>query len=70
VPVLLQHPVERLIVVEPDAAAFAFLLERLPEADRAAGIAAADADAKPGRECDTRAVTAYLARCEIAIMAA
>jgi len=36
VPVLLQHPVERLIVLEPDAAAFAFLLERLPEADRAA----------------------------------
>jgi spermidine synthase len=36
VPVLLQHPVEELIVVEPDAAAFAFLLDRLPEADRAA----------------------------------
>ena len=36
VPVLLRHPVEELIVVEPDAAAYAFLLERLPEADRAA----------------------------------
>ena len=36
VPVLLQHPVERLVVLEPDAAAFAFLLGRLPEADRAA----------------------------------
>ena len=36
VPVLLRHPVEELIVVAPDAAAFAFLLERLPEADRAA----------------------------------
>ncbi len=36
VAVLLRHPVEELIVVEPDAAAFAFLLERLPEADRAA----------------------------------
>ena len=34
--VLLQHPVEELTVVEPDAAAYAFLLERLPEADRAA----------------------------------
>ena len=36
VPVLLRHPVERLVVLEPDAAAFAFLLGRLPEADRAA----------------------------------
>jgi spermidine synthase len=36
VPVLLQHPVEELIVMEPDAAAYAFLLERLPESDRAA----------------------------------
>jgi spermidine synthase len=36
VPVLLRHPVEELIVVEPDRAAFAFLVERLPEQDRAA----------------------------------
>jgi spermidine synthase len=36
VPVLLQHPVEELIVVEPDPAAFAFLLERLPAGDREA----------------------------------
>jgi spermidine synthase len=36
VPVLLRHPVRRLVVVEPDRAAFRFLLERLPEADRAA----------------------------------
>jgi len=36
VPVLLRHPVEELVVVEPDQAAFAFLLERLPEGDRAA----------------------------------
>jgi spermidine synthase len=36
VPVLLQHPVEELVVLEPDAAACAFLLGRLPEADRAA----------------------------------
>ena len=36
VPVLLRHPVEELTVVEPDATAYAFLLERLPEADRAA----------------------------------
>ena len=36
VPVLLRHPVEKLVVVEPDQAAFAFLLARLPEADRAA----------------------------------
>ncbi len=36
VPVLLRHPVGRLVVIEPDAAAYAFLLERLPAADRAA----------------------------------
>jgi spermidine synthase len=36
VPVLLRHPVEELVVVEPDQAAFAFLLERLPEGDREA----------------------------------
>ena len=36
VPVLLRHPVERLVVVEPDRAAYDFLFGRLPEADRAA----------------------------------
>jgi spermidine synthase len=36
VPVLLRHPVEELVVVEPDRAALAFLLARLPDADRAA----------------------------------
>jgi spermidine synthase len=36
VPVLLRHPVSRLVVVEPDQAAHDFLLRRLPEADRAA----------------------------------
>jgi spermidine synthase len=36
VPVLLRHPVEELFVVEPDERAFAFLVPRLPEADRAA----------------------------------
>jgi spermidine synthase len=33
-PVLLRHPVEKLVLVEPDAAAFAFLAPRLPKADR------------------------------------
>jgi spermidine synthase len=36
VPVLLRHPVEKLVVVEPDRAAYDFLLGRLPEADRTA----------------------------------
>jgi spermidine synthase len=36
VPVLLEHPVRLLVVVEPDRAAYDFLLPRLPEADRAA----------------------------------
>jgi spermidine synthase len=36
VPVLLRHGIGRLVVVDPDPAAFAFLLERLPESDRAA----------------------------------
>jgi spermidine synthase len=36
VPVLLRHPVRLLVIVEPDRAAFGFLLGRLPEADRAA----------------------------------
>jgi len=35
-PVLLRHPVETLVLVEPDPAAFAFLVPRLPGADRAA----------------------------------
>jgi spermidine synthase len=35
-PVLLRHPVEKLVLVEPDRAAFAFLVPWLPEADRAA----------------------------------
>jgi len=35
-PVLLRHPVEELVLLEPDAAAFAFLVPRLPEADRSA----------------------------------
>jgi predicted membrane-bound spermidine synthase len=36
VPVLLQHPVRRLVILEPDRAALEFLLAWLPEADRAA----------------------------------
>ena len=36
VPVLLRHPVRRLLIVEPDQAAYDFLLGRLPETDRAA----------------------------------
>jgi spermidine synthase len=36
VPVLLRHPVRLLVIVEPDRAAYEFLLGRLPEADRAA----------------------------------
>ncbi|HSD30044.1 MAG TPA: hypothetical protein VLL75_22280, partial [Vicinamibacteria bacterium] len=36
VPVLLQHPVRRLVIVEPDRVAHDFLLGRLPEEDRAA----------------------------------
>jgi spermidine synthase len=36
VPVLLEHPVRLLVVVEPDRTAYDFLLPRLPEADRAA----------------------------------
>jgi spermidine synthase len=36
VPVLLRHPVRRLVVLEPDRAAYDFLLGWLPEADRAA----------------------------------
>lgn len=36
VPVLLRHPVEELVAVEPDRRAFAFLRERMPAADRAA----------------------------------
>jgi spermidine synthase len=35
-PVLLRHPVEQLVVVEPDRAALVFLREWLPEADRVA----------------------------------
>jgi spermidine synthase len=35
-PVLLRHPVRELLVVEPDAQAFAFLRARLPEADQRA----------------------------------
>jgi spermidine synthase len=35
-PVLLRHPVREILVVEPDAQAFAFLRPRLPEADRRA----------------------------------
>jgi spermidine synthase len=35
-PVLLRHPVETLVLVEPDAEGFAFLVPRLPEADRTA----------------------------------
>lgn len=34
--VLLRHPLERLVLVEPDPGALAFLLPRLPGADRAA----------------------------------
>jgi spermidine synthase len=36
VPVLLEHPVRRLVVLEPDRAAYEFLLGWLPETDRAA----------------------------------
>ena len=36
VPVLLKHPVRLLVIVEPDRAAYEFLLGWLPEADRAA----------------------------------
>jgi spermidine synthase len=36
VPVLLEHPVRRLVILEPDRAAYEFLLGWLPEADRAA----------------------------------
>ena len=36
VPVLLEHPVRRLVIVEPDRAAYEFLLGWLPEADRVA----------------------------------
>jgi spermidine synthase len=36
VPVLLRHPVRLLVIVEPDQAAFDFLVARLPEADRTA----------------------------------